>query len=768
MKRGITRSCCMCLLAATIALIDSHAVLAQRGAKDPHLAYAFPAGCRQGESCDFVVGGQYLRDAKEAHLSGKGVKVELVNWYRPMTRGEYNNLRMVLTEVRLALIEDREALNNPKQPTEAEVMEAAGITEEQQLEMKVYQQRERDPKRQPNEQLAEEVTLRLTVADDAEPGKRELRMLNETSMSNPIWIHIGEWPEVYETEPNDSQADPVINQLPIVVNGQVMPGDVDRFSFFAEQGTRLVIQAAAREVIPYLADAVPGWFQAIMSLYDSSGNEVAYSDSFHYRQDPVIYYEVPRDGQYTVQIRDSLYRGREDFVYRITLGELPFVTSIFPLGARIDSEVTVELEGWNLSNDKLNLKMFSRRHYRPVQWHEARQYDGPSIRFPMQVDRLPELFDEEPNNKLDTSQNVKTRMIINGRIDYPGDRDVFRLEGFGRLVAEVKARRHGSPLDSVLTITDANGKELASNDDYEDKSQSLLTHHADSHLETVIPSVGEYFLHVHDAQEKGGKDFIYRLDLRAPQPDYELRVTPSSIIARAGAIVPITVFALRTDGFSEDIELSLVDPPEGFYLTGGVIPGNVDRLRMTLEVPETAPEGPVILAMEGRAKRGKGSNSLLVRPGVPAEHMMQAFIWYHLVPVEDWNVVISGKPSAKPPFAIIMPSRRVKLRPGGTTLLNVQPLAKKIVAREMRVELDEPLNGITAEVVTDTSNRFAVQVTVDAEAVEPELSGNLLLRVFRETTPAPTTEIPKPRPRRTAYGLLPAMPFEVSARRSTR
>ena len=47
---------------------------------------------------------------------------------------------------------------------------------------------------------------------------------------------------------------------------------------------------------------------------------------------PVLYYEIPADGEYVVEIKDAIYRGREDFVYRITIGELPFVTSIFPLG----------------------------------------------------------------------------------------------------------------------------------------------------------------------------------------------------------------------------------------------------------------------------------------------------------------------------------------------------------------------------------------------------------------------------------------------------
>ena len=74
-----------------------------------------------------------------------------------------------------------------------------------------------------------------------------------------------------------------------------------------------------------------------MRLTDSSGKDVAFSDSFHYRQDPLIYFEVPRDDHYTFEIRDTLHRGREDFVYRITVGEIPIVTSIFPLGATRNS-----------------------------------------------------------------------------------------------------------------------------------------------------------------------------------------------------------------------------------------------------------------------------------------------------------------------------------------------------------------------------------------------------------------------------------------------
>ena len=93
---------------------------------------------------------------------------------------------------------------------------------------------------------------------------------------------------------------------------------------------------------------MPGWFQATLALYDAKGNEIAYDDDFHFDPDPVLHCEIPADGQYVVEIKDAVYRGREDFVYRITIGELPYITGIFPLGGQTGSQTTVELQGWNL------------------------------------------------------------------------------------------------------------------------------------------------------------------------------------------------------------------------------------------------------------------------------------------------------------------------------------------------------------------------------------------------------------------------------------
>ena len=571
------------------------------GAKDPHIGYAYPAGGRQNSVFDVVVGGQFIKEANGVYISGGGVKAEVVKWYRPLTQGEYVGLSMKINFKREELEEEQKKTGKTEPITDEMIYKIVGITENDLKEMEIYRKRDADPKRQLNDQIAEELTLRITIDAKAELGKREMRLLTPGYMSNPIWFQVSQWEERRETEPNDETPDPVIGStLPVVVNGQIMPGESDRFSFTARKGTRLVIATDARELMPYLADAVPGWFQAVLALYDSQGNEVAYAGAYYYRQDPVIYYEVPADGTYVVEIRDSIYRGREDFVYRITLGQLPFVTGIFPLGARAGQEVTVELQGWNLVETQLKLKAQVDRN-NPIRWYSIPQTDKVSVRFPLRIDMTSELPDQEPNDRAETAQAIELPIIINGRIDRPGDKDVFRFDAVGKVVAEVYARRAGSPLDSAVSVTDATGAEIGFNDDFKDEAQALITHHADSLLTAVMSGKGPYCLHLSDAQRMGGKDFIYRLYVRAPRPDFDLRVVPSCIVARPGAVVPITVHAVRREGFDDPIHLSLIEPPEGFKLDGAVVPGKADQVRLTLTIPPVAPKEPFLLEMDGQS-----------------------------------------------------------------------------------------------------------------------------------------------------------------------
>ena len=196
---------------------------------------------------------------------------------------------------------------------------------------------------------------------------------------------------------------------------------------------------------------------------------------------------------------------------------------------------------------------------------------------PFAVDTLPETLEREPNNTAEgrpAAHAARHRQRADPGTGRRRTSSAFEGRAGEPVVAEVRARRLGSPLDSSLELTDADRHALAFNDDYEDKASGLLTHHADSlpdghAARRTAPTCCAWAT----SQRQGGPEYGYRLRIGPPRPDFELRVTPPEINAGAGTTVPITVHALRRDGFSGDIALALKDAPAGFALSGAVVPG---------------------------------------------------------------------------------------------------------------------------------------------------------------------------------------------------
>jgi hypothetical protein len=699
----------------------------------PHIGFVYPAGGQRGTTFQVSLGGQYLDGPSSLHVSGSGVQARILRLTKPLTEQEKEALREKLQELR----------KTPRVTT-------ALLKEIDEIRQKLAK-----AAILPTPALAEIVTVEMTIDARAALGPRELRLSANTGMSNPVVFHVGQLPEItrkkdlIDPEAPQPRSPDIQVTLPGVLNGQILPGQVDRYRFAARKGQQLVFRARARALIPYLADAVPGWFQAALTLRDAQGNEVAYSDHFRFHPDPVLAYRVPSDGEYVLEIRDTLYRGREDFVYRLEAGELPFITSIFPPGGRIKTRTVVNLEGWNLPAGSLTLEPADMKPgILPL---SVRQGDLLSNRVPFAVGSLPECLEQEPNDTPATAQRITLPIIINGRIGQPGDRDVFRFEGRAgqTIIAEVRARRLDSPLDSVLELTDASGKVLAFNDDHEDRGAGLHTHHADSLLRVRLPSDGTYYLHLSDAQRQGSAAHVYRLRVSIPQPDFELRVTPCSINVRPGATVAITVHALRKDGFSGDINLFLKHSPHDFALGGARVPANQDVVRLTLHVPATARPKPVHLVLEGRASIG---GRQVTRTAVPAEDQMQAFAYHHLVPANDMMVIVSGRARARFP-ARLLGSGPIKIRPGGTTLVQIA-IPRGASGNKIKLVLNDPPEGITLRQAVVNNDGAVVVLHADAAKVKPGARGNLILEAYPDTKAAG-------RGPQMPLGTLPAMPFVI-------
>jgi len=821
-----------------IGLLGSASAQPQPGQLQPHLGYLYPAGGQQGTTVRITAGGQFLRGVTDVYVTGADVNASVVKYYRPVRninkeqreeliermRAARDNAvselppraRAALEQRKSEAMNTRDATGKPAAPgRDASSTKQAGAKSAafKPIEHPVLEGLESKNlrelahvahtlffprwKKQPNAQIDETVLIEITIDPDAVPGDREIRLATPLGLTEPMLFEVSQLPEVTELEPNDPNGDnrlpfnnpneisrlprPAPIELPALLNGQIMPGDVDRFPVHARKGQKIVVETQARHLVPYLPDAVPGWFQAVVTLFDDKGKEVAYADDFQYNPDPILYYEIPEDGTYEIEVRDAIYRGREDFVYRIAVGELPFVSGVVPLGGPTGKKTTAHVEGWNLSENTIRLDT------RPGT-ADAQQtifLQGKLLSNPVTyvVGTLPETGEIEPNETRENSQFLAMPCIVNGVIGQPGDVDVFRFEGRAGdpIVAEIVARRLRSPLDSLLRLFDESGRVVAWNDDHEDPAAGLVTHHADSCLSTRLPANGIYALQVADAQQRGGSTFAYRLRLGPPQPDFALRMTPSSLGLLPGRAVPFTVHALRTDGFEGDIELILKGAPSGYVLSGGRIPAGRDSVRVTLQIPWRAAEGRVTFQVEGRARI---NGETIAHTAVPADNRMQAFAYRHLVPAQELVAIVSRARRPLPPVQLA-DDTPVRIPAGGATRVRMR-IPPRAPIRDILLELNEPPKGLTIRDVAVVPGSLTFRLQAGDDAPEPGFADNLIVDAYLETTgvrpgqrapnrpnarpasqtnPAgqqPKTADTSSRPKqKVPLGVLPAIPFEI-------
>jgi hypothetical protein len=416
------------------------------------------------------------------------------------------------------------------------------------------------------------------------------------------------------------------------------------------------------------------------------------------------------------------------------------VTGIFPLGGRVGEKRAVTLTGWNLPEKSLVT--------------EGAETGVTTLKgdffneVPFAVDDLPEVFELKPDDSMETAQPVTLPIIINGHIAQAGGRDVFQFTGKGgqQVVAEVFAGRLDSPLDSFLRLTDGTGKILAFSDDHEDKGSGLNTHHADSYLTATLPADGTYFVQITDTEGHGG-------------PDFELRVVPSSLSLRTGMSAPLTVFALRRDGFTNAIDLKLRGAAAGFGLSGARIQAGQDKAQFTLKAPPDAVEKPVSITMEGEAMLG---GKLVVHAAVPAEDMMQAFIYRHLVPSTELAVTVNGQARMfqRDSFKILS-GTPVKIPFGGTAHIQISTPSEAF-ANRFKLELDNAPAGISLESVTPSGRGVELAIRCEAEKEMVGSAGNLICNVVPKNE-GQDPKRPGKQVRRVAVAALPAIPYQVIA-----
>lgn len=568
------------------------------------------------------------------------------------------------------------------------------------------------------------VQAALEIAPNAEPGQRDLRLVTPGGVTNRLRFFVGELPELNETESNTERTQAQkLDSLPVVVNGQILERDRDCYRFAAKSGQVLVIRLEGRRALPYLPETVPGFLDACLTLFDAGGKVVGSVDRFRFDPDPLLIYPVPQDGAYTLEVSDILYRGRADFVYRLSIGALPYLTHVFPLGAQRGTTAQVALFGVNLPAPSLSFPV-------PPDSPPLRPLLLPGVPnlnpLPFAAGDYPETGETEPNDAQAQANRVSVPVTINGRIQKPGDMDhfVFAAQANQVLVMEVFARRLDSPLDAHLSLRNAQGGLLAEADEYQDPLTPLVMHHADARLVYTFPAAGDYVLRIRDMEAAGGEEYAYRLAIAPPKPDFFLYTMPDNPRTGKGETAVISVKAIRLDGFAGEINLSVQDLPPGFAASDAVIPAGQDEAKLTITAAADAPLGPVAPSIMGTATPVKDP---VTRKALGAEDVMQAFSYHHTVFTQEFLLAVI-EPAGLALSVGLAPKQVLEVKQGSEVPVTVKAVRRAPATGAVELSAIAMPAGITIKPATIPADKDETQVMLVIPKQAPVgLRTNILL-----------------------------------------
>ena len=640
-----------------------------------HIGYLYPAGGRAGTTVEILVGGRALWSVSGVRVSGGGIKVvgvERVPGMGHIPGPQKRWMIKYLKQIRKGNTEEPPRPEDTKEWRKNRYYDHLGTLtplQKELVERNVFIPA--DPL-QKSPSIANMAIVKLEIAPDAKPGRREFRLVERGQISDPLPFYIDTLQEFNEPRytPPDIPRPRGVFKIPAVINGQILPGESDLFDFDAKEGDILTFSARARALVPFLGDGVPGHFQLVLEVLNDKGRLIASADDHYFDPDPELVFRVPANGKYTLRIRDALYRGREDFVYRIRV-----------------------------------------------------RRGKPKPRLPVPASSLGGPWIADPGEK----QELALPVFMCFKLTRPGAAIVrrFRATAGEKLEFEVLARCLGSPLDTRMKLVAPDGKVLAAADDVKRPRIGTILHQADPRFEVGIDADGVYTLEIADTSGTGGPEAFGYLRIVRAEPDFQLYASPSGISAATNAPAAVKVRAVRKNGFEGRIVLT-TSPDSELRVVGanslepGMDEGTFTLVSRTWRKPDNVAR-PVRLF--GIADGGGIDGTR--REAHAVDEAMQAFAYTHLVPAERLLAMQNWGSGNSPRFYWVDPFKVPKTVPGGKVALDFwqYPAA----GAEVEYTLFDPPPGVS--IAEKTEKDGLVRLTIQAAENAAPGKFNLLLRV---------------------------------------
>ncbi len=470
--------------------------------------------------------------------------------------------------------------------------------------------------------------FRCQIPQDQPTGEHELRVATGQAVSSVTQLHVTDFPVIPEKkEPNDRREQAQKVQLPATVSGICERSeDRDFYAFDLKAGERLTAEVFAQRVTHKIHGMVvrgPRIYlmDPLLSLYDAQGRLVAMSDN-RFGADPIIQFEAPADGTYYLELRDARYAGDPRYAYCIELATRPFRLATWPLAVQAGKSVTaaaLDLRGEpaeevSLVGDPLPQTQRLHRAGEPRRGRVRVQVGGTSSNeIPYLISPFPQMV--EPDGRHGSREEAVGLTLprgVSGRLAQKDEIDFYRFEAKkGRSYAfEIYSRRIGFPVDSVIELYDDKGKLVTETDDHPVEKTK------DSRLYWTAPADGTFFVAVRDLHDRGGSDFLYYLDAREANPDFEVRGEYYYAMLAPGTRMIWFVDIQRYHGFAGPVTIEIEGLPEGVSQTPLTVPPAMKRAAVILTADKNAPIGSALVTLRGKGTIGEGEDSReIVRDG---------------------------------------------------------------------------------------------------------------------------------------------------------
>ncbi len=449
----------------------------------------------------------------------------------------------------------------------------------------------RQPLSQRKEDYPKDYANTITIAKNAKLGTRVWHLANSQGVTAGKKFVIGSLPEIVEQE-IDGDPIPTPVTMPLTINGRIFPReDVDIWTVNLNLGEQVTADVnAARLGSP---------LDSRLEVRDPSGLVIAENGDAN-GLDSRVRFTASQTGTYEIRIHDVNFLGLQDYVYRLTLTRGAWLDAVYPLGGKRGTTANLLYQGLHLPSESQSVPI--PKEDGDVVIHQA-MIDGQLTNGVLfDLDDLPEYMERA---KSDNPQAVEIPAVLNGRIEQPGETDawMFSAKKGEAWIFDVKASSLGSPLDSVLTLFNADGKQIATADDRGNGQ-------TDSLLKAKIPVDGTYTLKIRERFDtRVNERFAYRIRCTnaAEEPGFQITLPADAFTLTRGTDLKIKLAITRHGGLTEPIELSFDGLPQGVTVTGTTVPKNKSTAQIVLKAEEKTPVSINKFAITGEAKHGETS-----------------------------------------------------------------------------------------------------------------------------------------------------------------